>query len=128
MNEIPYKEQEMEKVNLAQKLTLFNEHWNPKIVGELNDSYVKVVKVKGEFVWHHHEEEDELFFVLNGRLLIQFRDRDVWLDEGEFLIVPRGVEHKPVAPEEVHIMLLEPKTVVNTGNVCNEKTAELEWI
>jgi mannose-6-phosphate isomerase-like protein (cupin superfamily) len=128
MNEIPYKEQEMEKVNLAQKLTLFNEHWNPKIVGELNDSYVKVVKVQGEFVWHHHEEEDELFFVLNGRLLIQFRDRDVWLDEGEFLIVPRGVEHKPVAPEEVHIMLLEPKTVVNTGNVCNEKTAELEWI
>lgn len=118
----------MEKVNLAQKLTLFNEHWNPKIVGELNDSYVKVVKVQGEFVWHHHEEEDELFFVLNGRLLIQFRDRDVWLDEGEFLIVPRGVEHKPVAPEEVHIMLLEPKTVVNTGNVCNEKTAELEWI
>jgi mannose-6-phosphate isomerase-like protein (cupin superfamily) len=128
MNEIPYKEQEMEKVNLAQKLTLFNEHWNPKIVGELNDSYVKVVKVKGEFVWHHHEEEDELFFVLNGRLLIQFRDRDVWLDEGEFLVVPRGVEHKPVAPEEVHIMLLEPKTVVNTGNVRNEKTAELEWI
>jgi len=118
----------MEKVNLAQKLTLFNEHWNPKIVGELNDSYVKVVKVKGEFVWHHHEEEDELFFVLNGRLLIQFRDRDVWLDEGEFLVVPRGVEHKPVAPEEVHIMLLEPKTVVNTGNVRNEKTAELEWI
>ena len=128
MNEIPYKEQEMEKVNLAQKLTLFNEHWNPKIVGELNDSYVKVVKVQGEFVWHHHEEEDELFFVLNGRLLIQFRDRDVWLDEGEFLVVPRGVEHKPVAPEEVHIMLLEPKTVVNTGNVHNEKTAELEWI
>jgi mannose-6-phosphate isomerase-like protein (cupin superfamily) len=128
MNEIPYKEQEMEKVNLAQKLTLFNEHWNPKIVGELNDSYVKVVKVQGEFVWHHHEAEDELFYVLNGRLLIQFRDRDVWLDEGEFLIVPRGVEHKPVAPEEVHIMLLEPKTVVNTGNVCNEKTAELEWI
>jgi len=118
----------MEKVNLAQKLTLFNEHWNPKIVGELNDSYVKVVKVQGEFVWHHHEEEDELFFVLNGRLLIQFRDRDVWLDEGEFLVVPRGVEHKPVAPEEVHIMLLEPKTVVNTGNVRNEKTAELEWI
>jgi mannose-6-phosphate isomerase-like protein (cupin superfamily) len=128
MNEIPYKEQEMEKVNLAQKLTLFNEHWNPKIVGELNDSYVKVVKVQGEFVWHHHEEEDELFFVLNGRLLIQFRDRDVWLDEGEFLVVPRRVEHKPVAPEEVHIMLLEPKTVVNTGNVRNEKTAELEWI
>jgi len=118
----------MEKVNLAQKLTLFNEHWNPKIVGELNDSYVKVVKVQGEFVWHHHEEEDELFFVLNGRLLIQFRDRDVWLDEGEFLVVPRRVEHKPVAPEEVHIMLLEPKTVVNTGNVRNEKTAELEWI
>jgi mannose-6-phosphate isomerase-like protein (cupin superfamily) len=118
----------MEKVNLAQKLTLFQDHWSPKIVGELNDAYVKVVKVQGEFVWHHHEAEDELFLVLNGRLLIQFRDRDVWLDEGEFLIIPRGVEHKPVAPEEVHILLLEPKTVVNTGNVRNEKTAELVWI
>jgi mannose-6-phosphate isomerase-like protein (cupin superfamily) len=118
----------MEKVNLAQKLMLFQDHWSPKIVGELNDAYVKVVKVQGEFVWHHHEAEDELFLVLNGRLLIQFRDRDVWLDEGEFLIIPRGVEHKPVAPEEVHILLLEPKTVVNTGNVRNEKTAELVWI
>ena len=118
----------MEKVNLAEKLTQFSEHWSPKIVGELNDSYVKVVKVQGEFVWHHHEAEDELFLVLNGRLLIQFRDGDVWLDEGEFLIIPRGVEHKPVAPEEVHILLLEPKTVVNTGNVRNEKTAELVWI
>jgi mannose-6-phosphate isomerase-like protein (cupin superfamily) len=118
----------MEKVNLAQKLMLFQDHWSPKIVGELNDAYVKVVKVQGEFVWHHHEAEDELFLVLNGRLLIHFRDRDVWLDEGEFLIIPRGVEHKPVAPEEVHILLLEPKTVVNTGNVRNEKTAELVWI
>ena len=118
----------MEKVNLKQKLSLFNDQWSPKIVGELNDSYVKVVKVQGEFVWHHHENEDELFLVLKGRLLIKFRDQDVWLEEGEFLIVPRGVEHMPVAPQEVELMLLEPKTVVNTGNIQNERTAELEWI
>ena len=119
----------MEKVNLAEKLTLFNELWSPKIVGELNDSYVKVVKVQGEFVWHHHEHEDELFLVLNGRLQIQFRDRNVWLDEGEMLVIPRGVEHRPVADEEVHILLLEPKTVLNTGNITDdEKTNEAEWI
>ena len=119
----------MEKVNLAEKLTLFNELWSPKIVGELNDSYVKVVKVQGEFVWHHHEHEDELFLVLNGRLQIQFRDRNVWLDEGEMLVIPRGVEHRPVAEEEVHILLLEPKTILNTGNITDdEKTNEAEWI
>ncbi|MCL4267332.1 MAG: cupin domain-containing protein [Anaerolineae bacterium] len=118
----------MEKVNLAQKLRLFQAHWQPKVVGELNDSYVKLVKVQGEFVWHHHEAEDELFLVLHGRLCIQFRDRDVWLEPGEFLIVPRGVEHRPVAAEEVHLLLLEPKTTVNTGNVVDAKTAVLEWI
>ena len=119
----------MEKVNLAEKLTRFNDLWSPKIVGELNDSYVKVVKVQGEFVWHHHEHEDELFLVLNGRLQIQFRDRNVWLDEGEMLVIPRGVEHRPVAEEEVHVLLLEPKTVLNTGNVTNdEKTNVAEWI
>jgi mannose-6-phosphate isomerase-like protein (cupin superfamily) len=118
----------MEKVNLKHKLNLFSDHWQPKIVGELNDSYVKVVKVQGEFVWHHHENEDELFLVLKGRLLIKFRDREVWLEEGEFLIVPHGAEHMPVAPEEVAVLLIEPKTVVNTGNIQDERTAELEWI
>lgn len=118
----------MEKVNLAQKLALFNDHWHPRIVGELNDAHVKLVKVQGEFVWHHHDHEDELFLVLNGRLHMQFRDRDVWLEAGEFIIVPRGVEHRPVAPEEVHLLLLEPKSTLNTGNVMDEKTAVAEWI
>ena len=118
----------MKKVNLAEKLKLFNDYWHPRIVGELNDSHVKVVKVQGEFVWHHHDHEDELFLVLNGRLQMQFRDKDVWLEAGEFIIVPRGVEHRPVAPEEVHLLLLEPKTTLNTGNVTDEKTAVAEWI
>lgn len=112
----------MEKINIAQKFTLFNDYWSPKIVGELNDSVVKFVKVKGEFVWHHHENEDELFLIVKGRLLIKFRDRDVWLNEGEMLIIPRGVEHCPVAEEEVHIILLEPKNTLNTGNVQNERS------
>jgi len=118
----------MEKVNLGQKLTLFNDHWHPRIVGELNDAHVKLVKVQGEFVWHHHDHEDELFLVLNGRLHMQFRDREIWLEAGEFIIVPRGVEHRPVAPEEVHLLLLEPKSTLNTGNVMDEKTAVAEWI
>jgi len=111
-----------EKVNLTEKLGLFHEYWSPKIVGEVNDSYVKLVKFKGEFVRHDHEREDELFLVLKGRLLMKFRDRDVWINEGEFIIVPRGVEHMPVAAEEVHVMLLEPKTTLNTGNVEDERT------
>ena len=111
----------MEKVDIAQKFNLFREHWSPKIVGELNDSYGKLAKIKGEFVWHHHENEDELFLVVKGRLLIKFRERDVWLNEGEFLIIPKGVEHLPVAKEEVHILLLEPKSTVNTGNVQMKK-------
>ena len=116
----------VEKVNVAQKFTLFNEYWVPYIVGELNDSYVKVDKLKGEFVWHKHEAEDELFLVTKGKLLIKLRDKDVWLDEGEFIIIPKGVEHKPVADEEVHVVLIEPKSTLNTGNVKNEKTvAEL---
>jgi mannose-6-phosphate isomerase-like protein (cupin superfamily) len=119
----------MEKVNIAEKFTLFSDHWQPKIAGELNDSQVKLVKIKGEFVWHHHEHEDELFLVVKGRLLLRFRDRDVWLDAGEFLIVPKGVEHLPIAEEEVHLILLEPKTTVNTGNVQNERTAPNDqWI
>ncbi|TQK62540.1 mannose-6-phosphate isomerase-like protein (cupin superfamily) [Brevibacillus sp. AG162] len=117
------------KVNLAEKFSLFHEHWNPKIAGELNDSYVKLAKLKGEFVWHQHENEDEMFLVVKGQLLIKFRDKDVWLNEGEFLIVPKGVEHMPVAEEEVHVLLLEPKTTLNTGDQVNEKTVtDLETI
>jgi mannose-6-phosphate isomerase-like protein (cupin superfamily) len=112
----------LEKVNLAEKLNLFHEYWSPRIVGQLNDSYVKLVKFKGEFVWHFHEREDELFLVLKGWLLMKFRDREVRVKEGEFIIVPHGVEHLPVAEEEVHVMLLEPRTTLNTGNVENEQT------
>jgi len=112
----------METVNIAQKFTLFSDHWSPKIVGELNDSYVKFVKLKGEFVWHLHENEDEMFLVVKGRLLLKFRDRDAWVNEGEFIIVPKGVEHLPVAEEEVHVILLEPKSTLNTGNLENERT------
>lgn len=112
----------MQKVNLQEKFSLFHDYWSPKIAGEINDSHVKLVKLKGEFVWHHHDHEDEMFLVVKGKLLIKFRDRDVWLDEGEFIIVPKGVEHMPVAEEEVHVLLLEPKTTLNTGNQVNERT------
>ena len=118
----------MEKINISHKFNLFQEHWSPKIVGELNDSYVKLAKLKGEFIWHHHENEDELFLVVKGKLLIKFKGRDVWLEEGEFLIIPRSVEHLPVAEEEVQVMLLEPKSTVNTSNVQNERTVGEQWI
>ncbi|QRG70756.1 cupin domain-containing protein [Brevibacillus choshinensis] len=119
----------MEKVNLAEKFSKFEECWSPKIVGTVNDSHIKVVKLEGEFVWHHHEEEDELFLVTKGRLLMQFRDREVWVEEGEFIIVPKGVEHRPVAPEVCHVVLMEPTSTLNTGNVTSERTvAELEQI
>ena len=111
-------------VNLAQKFTLFQDHWSPKIVGELNDAYIKLAKLRGEFVWHRHENEDELFLVVKGRLLIKLRDRDLWLSEGEFAVIPRGVEHLPVAAEEVHVLLLEPKSTMNTGEVRDERTVE----
>jgi len=115
------------KVNLAEKFSRFSEHWSPKIVGELNDSYVKAVKLQGEFLWHHHENEDELFLVVRGRLTMRLRDRTVEVNAGEFIIIPRGVEHLPVAEEETHVILLEPKSTLNTGNVRNERTvAELE--
>lgn len=114
----------MDKVNLAEKLGSFAEHWQPRIVGELNGQHVKVVKLQGEFVWHHHESEDELFLVLRGALTIQLRDRDVHLGEGEFFIVPRGVEHRPVAAEEAHVLLFEPASTLNTGNVRNDRTYE----
>ena len=113
----------IEKMNLAQKFGLFWDYWSPKIAGELNDSYVKLAKLKGEFVWHHHEVEDELFLVVKGKLLIKLRDQDIWLEEGEFVIIPRGVEHLPIAEEEAHVLLLEPKTTLNTGDVQNERTA-----
>ena len=114
----------MEKVNLNEKFGRIDAYWTPKIAGELNDSYVKLVKLKGEFIWHHHEQEDELFLVVKGTLRMRFRDREVAIREGEFLIVPRGVEHLPVAEEEVHVVLLEPKSTLNTGNVKNERTIE----
>jgi len=114
----------MDLVNIEQKLSCFSDYWNPRIVGELNDSHVKLVKLKGEFIWHHHENEDELFLVIKGQLLMRLRDREVRINPGEFLIVPRGVEHMPVAQEEVHLMLLEPRTTLNTGNVRNERTVE----
>jgi mannose-6-phosphate isomerase-like protein (cupin superfamily) len=119
----------MQKVNLAQKLSQFQDYWSPKVVGEINDSFVKLVKLKGEFVWHQHETEDELFLVVKGRLLIKLRDQDIFLEEGEFVIIPRGVEHLPIAEEEAHVLLLEPKTTLNTGNVESERTvADLEHI
>jgi mannose-6-phosphate isomerase-like protein (cupin superfamily) len=118
----------IEPVTIAAKLALFHDYWSPRIVGELNDSYVKLVKFKGEFVWHHHENEDELFLVIKGRMLIKLRDRNLWINEGEFVIIPKGVEHLPVAEEEVHALLLEPKTTVNTGNVQNERTVGDQWI
>jgi mannose-6-phosphate isomerase-like protein (cupin superfamily) len=117
----------MQSVNLNEKLSRVNEYWSPTIIGELNDSYVKIVKFTGEFVWHHHDDEDEMFLVVKGRLRMQFREREVSVLPGEFIIVPKGVEHKPVADEEVHVVLIEPKTTLNTGNVRNERTrAELQ--
>lgn len=112
----------MKIVDVKEKLSLFNELWSPKIVGELNGQCVKLVKLKGEFVWHHHENEDELFMVVKGKLTIRLEDQDIQLNEGQFLIIPAGVEHLPVAEEECHVMLFEPKTVLNTGTVKNEKT------
>jgi mannose-6-phosphate isomerase-like protein (cupin superfamily) len=113
---------DIDKVNLREKLSLFHSHWEPKIVGELNGQHVKLVKFQGEFVWHHHEHEDELFLVVKGRFLMEFRDRQVTLEEGELLIVPRGVEHRPVAQDEVHVLLFEPATTLNTGNVISDRT------
>lgn len=117
-------EEKMDKVNLIQKFSLFNDHWSPKIVGDLNESYIKVAKLKGEFVWHHHEKEDEMFLVIKGKLIIRFKDRDIKIEEGELLIIPKGVEHLPVAEEEVWVMLIEPKSTLNTGNIKDERTVE----
>jgi mannose-6-phosphate isomerase-like protein (cupin superfamily) len=119
----------METVNLNNKFSLFGDYCNPRVIAEVNDSHVKAVKLKGEFIWHHHENEDELFLVVKGTLRMKFRDREAVVREGEFVVVPRGVEHCPVADEEVHVLLIEPKSTLNTGNITNERTvAELESI
>ncbi|MGH9817898.1 MAG: cupin domain-containing protein [Candidatus Acidiferrales bacterium] len=115
----------MEKVNLSEKFSRIHDHWNPRIIGELNDSYVKAVKFKGEFVWHHHDNEDELFLVVAGRFRMRYRDHDVVIGPGEFVVVTRGVEHMPVADEECSVILLEPKTTLNTGNLRSERTREV---
>ena len=119
----------MEKVNLVEKFGLFAERWSPKIVGELNGQYVKLAKLKGEFVWHQHQAEDELFFVIKGRMTIKLPEKEIVVKEGEFLIVPRGVEHCPVAAEEAHVLLFEPKSTAHTGDVQAEMTVETpDWI
>jgi len=118
----------MQKVNLSKKLALFADLWSSKAVGAVNDFYVKLAKLKGEFIWHSHEAEDELFLVLHGKLRMQFRDREVVVEPGEFIIVPHRTEHRPVADEEAHVLLLEPKSTVNTGTAGGERTREVEWI
>ena len=114
----------MEKINITNKFSLFTEYWNPKIVGELNGQYVKLVKFKGPFIWHHHEHEDELFYVVKGSFDMEFRDKTITINEGEFIIVPHGVEHRPNAIEEVEVMLFEPSSALNTGNMENERTVK----
>lgn len=114
----------MEKINLAKKLARFSECWSPRIVGELNGQHVKIAKLKGEFIWHHHEEEDEFFLVIKGKMIIHLRDRTVELSEGEFFVVPRGIEHKPAAEDEAHILLFEPISTLNTGNIRSERTVD----
>ncbi|MGB4839437.1 MAG: cupin domain-containing protein [Saprospiraceae bacterium] len=122
--------QDIKPINILEKLSLFTDNWSPKIVGELNGQQVKLAKLKGEFVWHKHDKEDELFFVINGILKIEFRDKTVEIHQGEFIIVPRGIEHKPVAiSEEVCIMLFEPNTTLNTGDTLSElRVEQLDWI
>jgi mannose-6-phosphate isomerase-like protein (cupin superfamily) len=114
----------MDKINLADKLAAFSDHWTPRILAELNGQHVKLVKLQGTFVWHHHDAEDELFLVLSGRLRMDFRDREIWLESGEAIVVPRGVEHRPHADEEAAILLFEPASTLNTGNIRSERTVE----
>ena len=118
----------LNKVNLSEKLSLFSDQWSPRVVGEVNECQLKLVKLQGEFVWHAHEAEDELFLVLKGRLRMQFRDRVLTVDPGEFIVVPRGTEHCPAADEEVHVLLLEPKSTINTGTAGGKRTREATWI
>lgn len=112
----------MKKIVVSEKFAAFDTHWDPKIIGELNGQHVKVAKLKGDFIWHHHENEDELFWVIQGNLKLEFRDGEVYLGPGEMMIVPKGVEHRPVAEEEVHVVLFEPASTLNTGEVINERT------
>lgn len=114
----------MTKVNLSEKFGLFSEHWSPKIVGELNRQHVKLVKFQGDFVWHSHEAEDEMFLVVKGRFRMDFREREIWLEAGEFIIVPKGVEHKPFAEDEVEVLLFEPTSTVNTGTAGGDRTVD----
>ena len=114
----------MESINIHQKLSLFSDYWNPRVIGDLNGQQVKIAKLKGEFIWHKHDNEDELFYVIKGILKMEFRDKTVQINENEFIIVPRGIEHKPVAENEVWLMLFEPGTTLNTGNVINELTKD----
>ena len=114
----------MEKINLASKLALFHDHWSPKVIADLNGQQVKLVKFEGEFIWHHHDDEDELFLVLDGRFRMDFRDRQVWIERGEMIVVPRGVEHRPVAEREVHVLLFEPSSTRNTGNQVERRTVD----
>ena len=116
------------KVNLAEKFSLFQDAWSPRIIAELNDSYVKLVRLHGEFVWHQHDEEDELFLAVQGELTIQLRDKDLHLSPGELVVIPKGIEHKPVANGDVQVLLLEPKSTRNTGNVQNDRTVDAQWI
>ncbi|HZV59416.1 MAG TPA: cupin domain-containing protein [Candidatus Eremiobacteraceae bacterium] len=119
----------MDTINLEEKFSRFTDQWKPKILAEVNDCHIKAVKLKGEFIWHHHDHEDELFWVVKGTLRMKFRDRETVIREGEFVVVPRGVEHLPVADEEVHMVLIEPKSTLNTGNITNERTVpQLERI
>jgi mannose-6-phosphate isomerase-like protein (cupin superfamily) len=119
----------MDKVNLAEKFSLFDDLWSPRIAGQVGDYWLKLAKLKGEFLWHTHEKEDELFLVVKGSLTVRLRDKDIELAAGEFFIVPHGVEHMPVAHEEVHVLLFEPRTTVNTGDVTDERTLkEPQWI
>lgn len=118
----------IEKVSLAEKFARIQDHWHPRIVAALNESYVKLVRLRGEFIWHHHEEEDELFLVVEGRLDIRLRDREIHLGPGELVVIPRGVEHQPFAEDEALVLLLEPRSTRNTGNVGGERTVEADWI
>ena len=115
----------MDKVNISEKLNQFSDYYNPRIIGELNGQHVKAVKLKGDFIWHKHDHEDEMFLVVRGKLKMEFRDKTVEVSPGEFIIVPRGIEHKPGADEEVHLLLFEPASTLNTGNVVNERTREV---
>ena len=116
------KEQKMEAVNLTEKFNLINEYWSPRLLGELNNQAVKIAKLKGEFIWHHHENEDEMFFVIKGSMTIKLKDKDIILNKNEFFIIPKGVEHKPVAKDEVLVMMFEPMSTINTGNIESDIT------